>query len=60
LYQKQTLKHLEIMTKINALRKLENSGYKVTTVMSNNIMIASKGFQSYKAKSLNGLIKQIF
>jgi len=48
------------MTKINALRKLENSGYKVTTVMSNNIMIASKGFQSYKAKSLNGLIKKIF
>lgn len=48
------------MTKINALRKLENSGYKVTTLMSNNIMIASKGFKFYKAKSLNGLIKLIF
>jgi len=48
------------MTRVNALKKLEKAGYKVTTVISNNVIIATKGFQSYKAKSINGLIKQIF
>lgn len=47
------------MTKQNAIKKLTANGYKVTTIMTGNI-IASKGQHHYVATSINALIKKLF
>lgn len=47
------------MTKANAIKKLNNAGYKVTQVITGSI-IATKGQHHYVASSLNALIKKLF
>jgi hypothetical protein len=47
------------MTKQRAIQKLYAAGYKVTFCTSGNV-IASKGQRSYKAATINSLIKIIF
>ena len=47
------------MTKKDARAKLENKGYKVLGSLQGGY-IATKGQRTYKADTLNGLIKKIF
>lgn len=47
------------MKKEQAIKKLENAGYKVTFSMQGKV-IASKGQRRYAAESVNGLVKIIF
>ena len=47
------------MTKKDARAKLEKHGYKIISTMQGNV-IATKGQRTYKAETLNGLIKKIF
>ena len=46
------------MTKENARKKLEKTGYKV--VLGKQFYIATKNQSAYMASTLNGLIKKIF
>jgi hypothetical protein len=48
------------MTKIKALQKLTDNGYRVTTCMNSGNKIATKGQQVYKSPTINGLINLIF
>jgi hypothetical protein len=47
------------MTKQNAIKKLTANGYTVTKCFSGNL-IATRFSQTYKASSLNALIKLLF
>ena len=46
------------MTKDDCRKKLESHGYKV--VRTSQGYLATKGQRTYKAETLNGLVKKIF